>query len=65
MVYRTPQNRRIEENRVDEVAIRSVIRAVLLWQLRMSELVRCHGERALFSTPNGAVFHQFSFESAQ
>ena len=44
------------QNRVDEAAMRSVIRPVLLWQLRMSEQVRCHGERALFYSPNGAVF---------
>ena len=44
------------ENIVDEAAIRSVIRPVLLWPLRISELVRCHGERALVSSPNGDVF---------
>ena len=44
------------ENRVDEAAIRSVIRPVLLWQLRMSELVRCDSKRALFSSPNKDVF---------
>ena len=53
------------ENRVDEAAIRRVIRSVLLWQLRMNELVRYHAERALFSLPDGAVFFQFSLESAQ
>ena len=46
----------LEAKSGDEAAIRSVFRPVLLWLLRISELVRCHGERALFSSPNGAVF---------
>ena len=56
--FRTKTNRMRPnlDNRMDEAAIRSVIRPVLLWQLQMSELVRCHVERALFSSPNGAVF---------
>ena len=37
------------EKRVDEAAIRSVIRPILLWQLVMSELVCCHGERSCIS----------------
>ena len=44
------------ENRVDETTIRSVIRPVLLWQLRTNELVRYHGERALFFAKSGRFF---------
>ena len=44
------------ENRVDETTIRSVIRSVLPWRLRTNELVRYHGERALFFSLNEAVF---------
>ena len=45
-----------KKSQMFEAAIRSVILPALPWQLRMCELVRCHGEIALFSSPNGAVF---------
>jgi len=44
------------ENMVDGVAVRSPIRPIWPWRGRKSEPVRCHDGRALFSSPNGAVF---------
>jgi len=44
------------ENMVDEVAVLSPIRPIWPCRGRKCEPVRCHDGRALFSSPNGAVF---------
>jgi len=53
------------ENMVNGVAVHSPIRPIWPWRGRKCELVRCHDGKALFSSPNGALFSAIRRQIAQ